>query len=635
MSRIECATSVRRAGAFADADGSVRWRVWAPFVSHMTLVLIDGNERREIAMNAEERGYHVAAEHGVLEGQRYAYRRDDGPERPDPCSLWQPEGVEGPSAVVFPDRFSWSDDVWKGVRQPDLVFYEIHVGTFTPQGTFEAIIPRLNELRELGITAIEIMPIGQFPGSRNWGYDGVYPYAAQNTYGGPRGLQRLIDACHRMGLAVYLDVVYNHFGPESNYFGEFGPYFNDRYKTPWGSAINYDRGGCGAVREFVIDNVRMWLEDFHFDGLRLDAADMILDLGPHHILLDIKETADKVGERRGWPAVVTAESDLNDPRLLYPAERGGYAIDAQWMDDFHHAVHAFLTEERQWYYSDFGQAEQLVELLRHPYVYQGNFSAFRDRKHGARAEGLAGNRFIVFLQNHDQVGNRAAGERLGTLTRSWAKQRLAASYLLLSPYLPLLFMGEEYGEERPFPFFCSFRDQELSRAVRDGRRLEYGHHHYESAVPDPGAVETFESAYLTWSWPEGTPQAGLRRLYRDLLTARREWPALRDDRARSSRLVTAPNGNRLLSLDRGQAPEKVPVPFSEAKEGTGPFAIGAYFNLEDRPQLLPAGRFAGHAPRFSSEAEKYGGSRDLSRPITELLAFECVVFEITCRDTSP
>jgi malto-oligosyltrehalose trehalohydrolase len=410
---------------------------------------------------------------------------------------------------------------------------------------------------------------------------------------------------------------------------------------------------------------------------------MILDLGPHHILLDIKETPEKVGERRGWPAVVTAESDLNDPRLLYPAERGGYAIDAQWMDDFHHAVHAFLTEARQWYYSDFGQAEQLVELLRHPYVYQGNFSAFRDRKHGARAEGLAGNRFIVFLQNHDQVGNRAAGERLGTLTRSWAKQRLAASYLLLSPYLPLLFMGEEYGEERPFPFFCSFRDQELSRAVRDGRRLEYGHHHYESAVPDPGAVETFESAYLTWSWPEGTPQAGLRRLYGDLLTARRDWPALHDDKASASRLITAPNGSRLLSLQRGQAPEKVPVPFSGSRllslqrgqapekvpvpfeekgtgtflgageekteekkgtgtflgagdeKGTGTFAIGAYFNLEDRPQLLPAGCFAGQTLRFSSEAEQYGGCRDLSRPITEMVAFECVVFEITSREASP
>jgi maltooligosyltrehalose trehalohydrolase len=611
MGALEGGSSVRRTGAIADRDGLVRWRVWAPFASQVTLVLFDRNARREIAMEKEGRAYHVASEHGVREGQLYAYRLDGGLERPDPCSLWQPDGVDGPSAVVFPDRFTWTDHDWKGLPRPDLVFYEIHVGTFTPEGTFEAIIPRLRDLRELGITALEIMPVGQFPGTRNWGYDGVLSYAAQNSYGGPRGLQRLVDACHGHGLAVYLDVVYNHFGPESNYLGEFGPYFADRYQTPWGEAVNYDRAGCDAVRDFVLDNVRMWLEEFHFDGLRLDAVDMIFDLGARHILRAIKEVAEAAGERRGWPAVVTAESDLNDPRLLYPAERGGHALDAQWMDDYHHAAHAFFSGERHGYYGDFGEALQLGKILEEPYLYAGEYSPFRNRKHGARAEGLEGDRFIIFLQNHDQVGNRASGDRLNTLMKSPAKQRLAASYLLLSPYLPLLFMGEEYGEENPFPFFCSFRGEELVRAVRDGRRRDYSHHDQQSEVPDPGAEATFASARLSWSWPEGTARAGLRRLYRDLLTARREWPALRDFVNRSARLVTDQDGAMMLELKRGTDSSN---------------AIVAFFNLGERHHTLAAEAHAGRSVLFSSQALAYSGKREQIRHVGEILPFECVVF---------
>ena len=466
-------TSVRRTGAIADDDGIVRWRVWAPLAREVTLVLIDAAGRHEIAMERASRGYHVVERDSIPDGQLYSYRLDGGPERPDPCSLWQPEGIDGPSAVVMPDEFSWTDRDWKGVERADFVFYEIHVGTFTPEGTFEAIIPRLSDLRELGVTAVEIMPVGQFPGSRNWGYDGVLPYAAQNTYGGPQGLQRLVDACHAHGLAIFLDVVYNHFGPESNHLAEFGPYYTDRYKSPWGDAVNYDGAGSDAVRDFVLDNVRMWLEEFRFDGLRLDAADMIFDLGTRHILRAIKETAVAAGERRGWPAIVTAESDLNDPRLLYSADHGGHGLDIQWMDDFQHATHAFLTGERHAYYVDFGEPAQLVRVLNQPYVYAGDYSPFRDRTHGARTDGLAGDRFVVFLQNHDQVGNRPRSDRLSTSLKCPAKQRLGASLLLLAPYLPLLFMGEEYGEENPFPFFCSFRGADLSNAVRDGRIREF------------------------------------------------------------------------------------------------------------------------------------------------------------------
>ena len=545
------------------------------------------------------------------EGQRYAYRLDGGPERPDPCSLWQPDGVEGFSAVVIPDRFTWTDQGWTGVPQAELVFYELHVGTFTAEGTFAAIIPRLLDLRELGVTAIEIMPVAQFPGLRNWGYDGVLPYAAQNTYGGPHGLQRLIDACHACGLAVYLDVVYNHFGPESNYLGEFGPYFTDRYKTPWGAAVNYDRAGCDAVRDFVLDNVRMWLEEFHFDGLRLDAADTIFDMGARHILRAIKEAANKAGANRGWPAIVTAESDLNDPRLLYPVVRGGHELDAQWVDDYHHAVHAFFTHERHGYYCDFGEASQLAQILEQPFLYNWDYSTFRDRKFGARPEGLSGNRFIVCIQNHDQVGNRASGDRLNKLLESRATQRLAASYFLLSPYLPLLFMGEEYGEENPFPFFCSFRGEELQKAVREGRRREHGAHDQEGLVPDPGAEATFASARLTWSWPEGSERLGLRRLYGDLLTARREWPALKDLVCRSARLIGDREQGLLLESRLGSTPER---------------SARALFNLEDRPLVLAEDSGTGEYILFSSEAEIYCGGRAHFGRIHELLPHECVVF---------
>jgi maltooligosyltrehalose trehalohydrolase len=541
----------RRCGAVGSPDGSVLFRVWAPAARRVGLVLFDHAARREVAMQPEAGGYHRHREADVPEGRKYAFRLDDGPQRPDPCSLRQPEGVHGPSAVVRPDRFAWADGGWKGIRREDLVFYELHVGAFSPEGTFEGVIPRLRDLRELGVTAVELMPVGQFPGARNWGYDGVLPYAAQDSYGGPHGLARLVDACHAEGLAIFLDVVYNHLGPEGNYLGEFGRYFNDRYKTPWGAAVNYDGHGCDAVRDFALDNARMWLEEFHFDGLRVDAVHAVFDLGARHILRAIEDVAEEVGARRGYPAIIVAESDLNDPRLLYTRERGGYALAAQWADDFHHAAHAFLTGERAGYYVDFGEPGQLARAFECPFVYAWDYSPFRGRKHGAPPVGLAGDRFVVCLQNHDQVGNRARGDRLGAMLSSPAKQRLAAGLLLLSPYLPLLFMGEEYGEEAPFPFFCSFGDPALVQAVREGRKKEFDAFSWQGEVPDPQAEETFASARLSWSWPEGTPRAGLRRLYRDLLAARREWPALCDFEDRSARLVDGLGPSR-----EGEAPSE-------------------------------------------------------------------------------
>jgi maltooligosyltrehalose trehalohydrolase len=611
----------RRCGALAQPDGSVCWRVWAPKARRVDL-LLDDQPPHCLPMEPEERGFLRVVQGGVAEGRRYAYRLDNGPARPDPCALWQPDGVHGPSAVVRPGQFHWTDAGWKGVPRKELVIYELHVGTFTPDGTFDAMIPRLAGLRELGVTALEVMPVAQFPGTRDWGYDGVGLYAVQNSYGGPGGLQRLVDACHGAGLAVLLDVVYNHLGPEGNYLREFGPYFTDRYKTPWGEAINYDGPGCDAVRDFVLDNARMWLEEFHLDGLRLDAVQAMFDMGARHIVRVIKETADEVSGRAGRNVHIIAESDLNDPRLLLSAERGGYGLEAQWADDFHHAVHAYLTGERWSYYEDFGKPRQLVEALRQPFVFAGSYSRHRKRKYGAPPPPeLTGERFVVCLQNHDQVGNRAQGERLATLLESPAQQRLAVSLLLLSPYVPLLFMGQEYGEEHPFGFFCSFGDTDLVRAVREGRKKEFPEFVHQGPIPDPQAESTFAAARLTWSWPEGSAAAGLRRLYADLLAARRAWPALADFTNRDAQLLPDSDVGPLLHLVRGGR-----------TAGAG-HTVEAWFNLSGQPQRLPAGTdvtfgqllFTSESNRYLGERSDYDGSADL-RP------YECIAFgPLSCR----
>jgi maltooligosyltrehalose trehalohydrolase len=564
-------------------------------------------------MRREERGYFSYSAANIPEGQRYAYCLDDGPARPDPASRWQPDGVHQPSAVLRPEYFQWSDHAWTGVPREELVFYELHVGTFTPESTFEAIIPRLSGLRDLGITAIELMPVAQFPGARNWGYDGVYPYAPHNSYGGPHGLQRLVDACHAQGLALFLDVVYNHLGPEGCYVQEFGWYFTDRYHTPWGRAVNYDDRGCDAVRAYVLENVRMWLEDYHVDGLRLDAVHAIFDLGPRHILCDIQDTAEAISHRHGRWVHIVAESDLNDVRPLLPRQQGGYGLAAQWSDDFHHTVHAYLSGEQQGYYIDYGRAQDFPKLFEEAFVLDGGYSIHRDRSHGAPVAGLTGDRFVVCIQNHDQVGNRAVGERLGTLISPPA-QRLAVSLLLLAPYLPLLFMGEEYGEEQPFQFFCSFSEADLVENVRIGRWQEFAAFHSNRAeVPDPQAESTFAASRLTWSWEEEPHKAGLRRLYQDLLRARRVWPAMRDFTRRTARLLPGTQPHALLELSRGA---------STTAPGT---MLQAYFNLTPASQPLPSP--AGLRVLWSSEAEQYNGSRRAGlSPQPLLLPYECVVF---------
>ncbi len=587
----------------------VKWRVWAPRAKTVELVLLCGKQEQPHSLTKDSWGYHVAELPGVEVGQRYAYRLDGGPLRPDPCSLWQPEGVHRPSAVFFPENFLWTDQAWPGVPREELVFYELHVGTFTPEGTFAAVIPRLAELKDLGITAVELMPVAQFPGARNWGYDGVHLFAPQNTYGGPRELQRLVNAAHGHGLAVYLDVVYNHFGPEGNYAAEFGPYNSDRYRTPWGPAFNYDGRESDAVRDLVLDNVWYWIREFHFDGLRLDAVHSMFDISPRHILREIKETADAAALSRGGAASIVVESLLNDVRMVLPPERGGYGLDAEWNEDFHHAVVAFLTGERHGKYVDFGTAEQLPQVLERTFLLSGGYSRFRGRRWGAPVGELPGDRFIIGIQNHDHVGNRAGGERLATLV-SPPLLRGMASLMLLAPHLPFLFMGEEYGERNPFLFFCSFGDPGLMESVRIGRRRDYA---LQGEVPDPQAEATLGASRLSWSWPAGSAQAGLRCLYRDLLSARRQWPALRDWDRKAARLWPDATEGSIVELIRGG---------NSHEAGR---TLRVLLNVTGNPHPVPPAT-ADELLLFSSSAERYraAGEAASKRP-DELSPYECRV----------
>ncbi|HEV3023809.1 MAG TPA: malto-oligosyltrehalose trehalohydrolase, partial [Pirellulales bacterium] len=545
-------------GAVLRTDGSVLFRVWAPQRESLRIALWPGGRHVEYAMQPESDGYFTHCRPTAEEGMRYAYVLSNQLERADPASRWQPEGVHRPSATFFPETMDWSDDAWRGVAQADLVIYELHVGTFTPEGTFEAISRRLGELAELGVTAIELMPVMQFPGERNWGYDCVYLYAVQDSYGGPRELQRLVNAAHQAGLAVVLDVVYNHLGPEGNYLSEFGPYFTDRYRTPWGAAFNFDGADSDAVRQFVIENACMWVRDFHIDGLRLDAVHSIFDFGTRHILVDIQDAVQTEARRLGRRAWVIAETNQNDVRLVTPREQGGHGLDGIWSDDFHHSLHAILTHERSTYYADFGHPEQLAKAFTDVFAYDGNYSVFRRRRHGTPVNDAPRERFVVCTQNHDQVGNRPLGDRLSGL---WppATQRLSCGLLLLSPCVPLMFMGQEYGETNPFAFFCSFSDTALVEAVRRGRHAEFSNL-AAGELPDPQDFATFERAKLSWTWQDDATRAGLRRLYADLLAARRRWPALRDcQRTRAHvfdyTVASSPDQRRVvLLIERGERP---------------------------------------------------------------------------------
>jgi len=470
-------------------------------------------------------GYWEATVSNITVGTRYHFLLHDKLKRPDPASRFQPVGVHGPSEVVDPASFHWTDQHWKGLPLHDYIIYELHPGTFTTAGTFEAIIPFLPYLRdEVGITAIELMPVAQFPGTRNWGYDGTYLYATQNSYGGPIGLHRLVDACHAAGLAIILDVVYNHLGPEGNYWGDFGPFFTDHYRTPWGSAVNYDGAHSNGVRDIIIGNALYWTRDFHFDALRLDAVHGIFDASASHILKDIRDAVHTAAKQDGRSVWVIAESDLNDVKLITHASKGGYGLDAQWNDDFHHALHALVTGERQGYYQDFGTLDHLATAFRKHFVYSGQYSHYRHRTHGNSATNFSPSQFVAFAQNHDQVGNRAQGDRLSTLIPHSAQQILLAS-VLLSPFIPLLFMGEEYGERAPFQYFIDHGDQDLIEAVRRGRLAEFKPFGWKN-ISDPYAIATFESSRLTPSEARDEAQQHIAAWTTKLIALRKQYDSL-------------------------------------------------------------------------------------------------------------
>lgn len=496
------------------------FRVWAPYCKSVAIKFEDGHE---IEMSRADSDIFAAAT-AARAGDRYFLvpRSEHNPQNlavPDPVSRLLPEGLHGPTEIVDPEAFHWTDERWRGIPLEEYILYELHTGTFTPEGTFEAIIPKLEYLKRLGVTAIELMPVAAFPGKRNWGYDGASHYAVQASYGGPGGLKKLVNAAHAAGLAVVLDVVYNHLGPEGNYLRFFGPYFTAHHKTPWGDAVNFDDQGSDSVRRHFVENALYWIREYHLDGLRLDAVQTIKDDSPRHITSEIADEVQALARDLGRTVSVMAETDENDPRYVRSRQHGGYGLDAVWSDDFHHALHTLLTHENKGYYQDFSKAEQLVRAINQGFVFQGEHFAFWGKPRGANAAGVPMPAHIVCTQNHDQIGNRAMGERLSHLVPRGAA-KLAAALLLLSPATPLLFMGEEFAEPAPFQFFTDFSDPGLRQAVSEGRRKEFSDFDWDG-VPDPQSPATFERARLHWELAGDNND--MLRWYRALIEVRKKY----------------------------------------------------------------------------------------------------------------
>ncbi|PYS50553.1 MAG: malto-oligosyltrehalose trehalohydrolase [Acidobacteria bacterium] len=505
-------------------ENRYRFRVWAPFSKEVHLHMVAPYEK-VVRMQGNRGGHHQIILDDVAPGTRYVYRLDDGTELPDPVSRYQPDGVFGPSQVVDP-RFEWGDAHWFGLPIENYIIYELHVGTFTSAGTFEAVIPYLDELVRIGITAIELMPVAQFPGTRNWGYDGVFPYAVQNSYGGPGGLKSLVNVCHQRGLAAILDVVYNHIGPEGNGLPKFGPYFSERYKTPWGAALNFDDAHSDEVRRFFISNALEWITDYHLDALRLDAVHAMLDHSALNFLEELAESVHERGTTLNRRVYVIAESALNDTRLIRSTELGGYGLDAQWNDDFHHSLHTLLTKERAGYYVDFGDFQHMAQAFSEGFVYSGHYSVTRGRRHGNSSRGIPSVKFVVYAQNHDQIGNRMWGERLSQLV-SFEGLKLASTLVLLSPFIPLLFMGDEYGETAPFLYFVSHSDPRIIEAVRHGRKEEFAAFNWSGEPPDPQDEQTFRTSQLNHPLKHQGRHRVLLEYHAELIRLRKSLPALR------------------------------------------------------------------------------------------------------------
>ncbi|MEW5774187.1 MAG: malto-oligosyltrehalose trehalohydrolase [Thermodesulfobacteriota bacterium] len=565
-----------RVGPEKTGDGWT-FAVWAPLARSVDLDL-PGPTQRTLAMRPGPGGCWTVAVPGLAEGCRYWFLLDGRLRRADPASHFQPEGVHGPSALVDHAAHAWGDAGFRPPPREDLVLYELHVGTFTPEGTLDAAIGRLDHLVRLGATAVELMPLAACPGARNWGYDGVFPFAVQAAYGGPAACKRFVDACHARGLAVVLDLVCNHLGPEGNYLRDFGPYFTAAYRTPWGEAVNFDGPGSDAVRNHFIQAALHWFERYHVDGLRLDATHAIHDERAGHFLAELSGAAEDWARRRGRRRpLLVAESDRNDPRLVLPTQAGGFGLDAVWADDFHHSLHSLLTGERHGFYADYGTLEHLADSACGGFARPGAFSPYRGHSYGAPAPGLPGSALVTSLQNHDQVGNRPLGERLGALVGFEALKAAAGLHLFL-PSLPLLFMGEEWGEDRPFLYFVDHQDPDLLRAVRQGRRREFEALGMAGEPPDPAAEETFLASVLDWSKPGQGRHAAMLAFYAEALRLRRSLPGLAGDCRLGLRPVPVYGAGALLVLRR-----------SGGSRAAGVFALSGAPARLDLASLLPPG----------------------------------------------
>jgi maltooligosyltrehalose trehalohydrolase len=527
--------------------GKAELRIWAPGARKVEIDVI-GEGRR--ALEAAARGHFELAGPGLSAGTRFLVRLDGGPGVPDPRSQRQPDGVHGPSEVVDQDAFVWTDAGFAPAPLARAIIYELHVGTFTPAGTFLGLLERLDHLVELGVTHVELMPVCEFPGSRGWGYDGVALYAPHHAYGTPDELKRLVDGCHARGLAVLLDVVYNHLGPDGNYLGQFGPYFTATYATPWGPAVNLDGAGSDEVRRFFCDNALHWLDNYHLDGLRLDAIHAFMDRSAIPFLEQLSREVHDLSERLGREKVLIAESDLNDPRVVRPRAAGGLGCDAQWSDDLHHALHALTTGERSGYYADFGALEDVARALSEGFVYAGRYSPHRDRVHGRPLGDVPLPRLLGYLQTHDQVGNRARGDRIGH-TLQLEQLELCAALVMTGASVPMLFQGEEWNASSPFCYFTDHQDRELAAAVSRGRRREFAAFGWaEELIPDPQARETFEASRLVWEEIAEPAHTRLLAWYRSLARLRRSEPDLTSEERPSVSVDTA--SGRWLTSRRGR-----------------------------------------------------------------------------------
>jgi maltooligosyltrehalose trehalohydrolase len=538
------------------------FRVWAPLPQKVELNV----QGERLPMQRSASKWWTATVNSAGPGSDYGFYIDDEGPFPDPRSPWQPAGVHALSRIVDHSTFKWTDSGWQAPPLSKAIVYELHIGTFTERGTFDSAITKLDHLVDLGVSHVELMPVHEFPGKRGWGYDGVALFAPRHAYGGPDGLKRYVDACHAHGLAVILDVVYNHLGPSGNYLAKYAPYFTRRYQTPWGEAVNFDGPDSDEVRRFSCDNALMWFRDYHFDGLRLDAVHAIKDASAFPFLEQLGREVKELESSLGRALVVVPESDLNDPRLLWEHEHGGFNLDAQWSDDFHHALHTVLTGEETGYYADFGALADLTKAIRNAYVYDGRYSKFRRRSHGRPPTGLSGHRFLAYLQNHDQIGNRARGERMSQLV-GVGRLKIGAALVLTSPFVPMLFQGEEWGASSPFLYFTDHPEPELATAVRDGRRREFAAFGWKpEEIPDPQAPESFERSKLNWSELTSEPHAEMLDWCRRLIRLRRAEPSLTDGRLDNV-------GTRFDEVERWLVVER------------GPISVAC--NLADRPKRIP------------------------------------------------